>query len=239
MIAQDSRQRAEGGIRHPWPSLRVQMMRKWERKSSVHLKITLNWITYTLVYNYMDRASTRLLRLSVCRYRQQRNIPVPTLSLSVEKVSFINVFQHVEEPLTFDLDLVSTCFCGKNNWSCTDHSSFTDCNQTQFCCHHSEFSPFCLLNITRRDKGSCLAGASTCFRTQGTEYDLHQVTKNAQFQSVLGTGDCITGETFTGKKNSICGSSGGSDEYMCIQFWNMPHRTWHYFWIVTHKAWEC
>ena len=149
MIAQDSRQRAEGGIRHPWPSLRVQMMRKWERKSSVHLKITLNWITYTLVYNYMDRASTRLLRLSVCRYRQQRNIPVPTLSLSVEKVSFINVFQHVEEPLTFDLDLVSTCFCGKNNWSCTDHSSFTDCDQTQFCCHHSEFSPFCLLNITQ------------------------------------------------------------------------------------------
>ena len=37
-----------------------------------------------------------------------------------------------------------------------------------------------------------LAGASTCFWTQGTEY-LQQVTQNAQFELVHGTGDCLAG----------------------------------------------
>ena len=49
---------------------------------------------------------------------------------------------------------VLQCWCGKNNWSWTDDSPFTDCNQTQFCCQWKwKFlhSLFCLLNITRHD----------------------------------------------------------------------------------------
>ena len=63
------------------------------------------------VCKYLYRASARLLRLSVCStgnkeiFRYQPS--VNWYSFSIEKVSFINIFQHVSAPLTFDLDLVS------------------------------------------------------------------------------------------------------------------------------------
>ena len=69
---------------------------------------------------------------------------------------------------------------------------FTDCNQTQFCCQWQwKFSRSLFSLVEHHRKWSCLAGASTCFRTQGTEYDLYQVTQNTQFQPVLGTDDYI------------------------------------------------
>ena len=45
---------------------------------------------------------------------------------------------------------------------------------------------FMVLLADQHQKRSCLAGASTCFWTQCTEY-LQQVTQSAQFQPVLGT----------------------------------------------------
>ena len=49
---------------------------------------------------------------------------------------------------------------------------------------------FMVLLADQRRKRSCFAGASTCFWTQCTEY-LQQVTQNAQFLPLLGTGDFI------------------------------------------------
>ena len=49
---------------------------------------------------------------------------------------------------------------------------------------------FIVLLADQHWERSCLAGASTCFQTQGTEY-LQQVTQSAQFQLVRGTGDFI------------------------------------------------
>ena len=57
----------------------------------------------------------------------------------------------------------------------------------------------------QRWKRSCLAGASTCFWTQCTEY-LPQVTQSAQFQLVLGMATLFftgTRETFIGKNRCM------------------------------------
>ena len=65
---------------------------------------------------------------------------------------------------------VLQCWHRKNNWSCTDDSPFTDCNQTQFCCQWQWKFSHSVLLAKHHWKWSCLAGASTCFRIQGTVY---------------------------------------------------------------------
>jgi len=71
---------------------------------------------------------------------------------------------------------------------------------------------FTVLLADQHRKRSRLAGASTCFWIQGTEYHLQQVAQNAQFQPVLGTGGFFkffyffftaTRETFAGKNRRM------------------------------------
>ena len=72
-----------------------------------------------------------------------------------------------------------------------------------------------VLPADQHRKWSCLARASTCFWTQGTEY-LQQITQSAQFQLVCGTGNFFFffyWYNLQGKhllvKTSICWSSRG------------------------------
>ena len=72
---------------------------------------------------------------------------------------------------------------------------------------------FIVLLADQHQMRSCLAGASTCFWTLGTEH-LQQVTQNAQFQLVCGTSDfyvlLVQGEHLPVKTSIVCQSSGGS-----------------------------
>ena len=65
---------------------------------------------------------------------------------------------------------------------------------------------FTVLLAEQHWKRSCLVGASTCFCTQGTEYDLQQVAQSAQFQLLLCTSDFILYHTWETKRSDSAGT---------------------------------
>ena len=99
------------------------------------------------------------------------------------------------------------CWCGKNNWSCTDESPFTlitDCNQTQFCCQWQwkfSHSLFCLLNIAGSDLVLWeLSLASGPWVQSMISSKSHETLSFSQYLIPATIFFTHTGETFTSKK---------------------------------------